>query len=265
VADDVPANLAVARALLESAGHGVHCVPDGAQAVETLAREGMEAADGTTGQPFDIVLMDVMMPGMDGQEATRRIRALPGATGQVPILAVTASAFAEDIAACRAAGMNEHLAKPIERDALIAALERLTAGTAEAAAPPAEAAGEFASLPLLSRHGEALLAVPGLGPEAAQGLALEFLQEIQVATALLHGVTAEAWPEMIPPAHRLAGAAATLGATRLAAAARRLQSAGQRLPAAEMLALRTVVLDIATATIAALEVALAQPAGTSVA
>ncbi|MBV1799962.1 PAS-domain containing protein [Siccirubricoccus sp. G192] len=260
VADDVPANLAVARALLESAGHGVHCVPDGAQAVATMA------ADGTADQPFDVVLMDVMMPGMDGQEATRRIRALPGAAGQVPILAVTAGAFAEDIAACRAAGMDAHLAKPIEREALIAALERLTAGTAEAAAPPpAEAAGEFASLPLLSRQGEALLAVPGLGPEAAQGLALGFLQEIQAATALLHEVTAESWPEMIPPAHRLAGAAATLGATRLATAARRLQSAGQRLPGAEMLALRDVVLDIATATIAVLEAALAQPAGTPVA
>ena len=97
VADDVPANLAVARALLESAGHRVQCVADGALAVRAVREAPAE-------RPFDVVLMDVMMPNTDGMEATRQIRALPGPLARVPILAVTASAFAEDIDACRDGG-----------------------------------------------------------------------------------------------------------------------------------------------------------------
>ena len=97
----------------------MHCVADGALAVRALREAPAE-------RPFDVVLMDVMMPDLDGMEATRQIRALPGPLARVPILAVTASAFAEDIEACREAGMDAHLAKPIEREALIAALGRLT-------------------------------------------------------------------------------------------------------------------------------------------
>src|SRR5687768_10460652 len=100
--------------------------------------------------------MDVMMPGMDGLEAARRIRALPGARGAVPILAATASAFAEDIEACRAAGMDAHIAKPIEWEALLAAVARLLGGDDGEAAPEPESAAaggaEFAALPLLTRR-----------------------------------------------------------------------------------------------------------------
>lgn len=250
VVDDVPANLAVARALLESAGHEADCVAGGALAVQAVA----EAAPG---RRYDAILMDVMMPGMDGQEATRRIRALPGAAGRVPILAVTAGAFAEDIAACRAAGMDGHLAKPIERDKLIAALERLTAPGGGQGAGAGE---EFAALPLLSRTSGIPLAVPGLDPQAARSLAGEFLREIREATALLREAAADAAAEMAPAAHRLAGAGATLGASRLVAAARRLQSEARKLPPAEVLALRAAVLAIAEETGAALEAALAGPA-----
>ncbi|MBK1658991.1 PAS-domain containing protein, partial [Paracraurococcus ruber] len=133
VADDVPANLAVARALLESAGHRVTCVADGQQAVQAVQ-------DAAADRPFDAVLMDVMMPGTDGLEATRRIRELPGPAARTPILAVTAGAFPEDVAACRAAGMDSHLAKPIEREALIAALARLAGPAGDA--PPGRATGK---------------------------------------------------------------------------------------------------------------------------
>lgn len=248
VADDVPANLAVARALLESAGHGVDCVTDGAEAVEAVAGAAPD-------RRYDAILMDVMMPGMDGQEATRRIRALPGAAGRVPILAVTASAFAEDIAACRAAGMDAHLAKPIEREKLIALLDRLTAEPG----PAGSAGEEFAALPLLTRASGIPLAVPGLDPQAARSLAGEFLREIREAAALLRDAAADAVAEMVPAAHRLAGAGATLGASRLVAAARRLQSEARKLPAAEALALRAAVLAIAEETSAALEKALGGP------
>jgi CheY-like chemotaxis protein len=64
--------------------------------------------------------MDVRMPGMDGLEATRRIRALDGARGQVPIVALTAQAFTDQVAECREAGMGSHLAKPFDPNALLA-------------------------------------------------------------------------------------------------------------------------------------------------
>lgn len=111
--DDSPANLSVLRALLSNTGFTLETVTDGPAALEALTAA---AADG---QPFDAVLMDVVMPGMDGLECTRRIRALPGALGQVPVIPVTASSFPEDIAACHAAGMTGHVPKPVERVGLM--------------------------------------------------------------------------------------------------------------------------------------------------
>ncbi len=80
-------------------------------------------------EPFEIdaILMDMQMPRMDGCEAARSIRALPRPdAGTVPILAVTANAFAEDIAATAAAGMDAHISKPIDFHVLCETLERLT-------------------------------------------------------------------------------------------------------------------------------------------
>jgi signal transduction histidine kinase/DNA-binding NarL/FixJ family response regulator/HPt (histidine-containing phosphotransfer) domain-containing protein len=247
VADDVEANLAVARALLESAGHSVVCVNNGADAIAAL-----EQATPT----FDAVLMDVMMPGIDGLEAARRIRGLPGPARLVPMLAVTASAFAEDIAACRAAGMDAHLAKPIEREALLATLARLTGGRLTGArltpaAPVQSTPGDPAVTPLLARQSGPLLVVPGLAPVAAAELAQEFLREIRDAmVALREAATAEA---VVQAAHRLAGAAATLGAPRLTETARRLQATAPGLPEAERTARCAILAETCTATLAALD------------
>ena len=104
-------NRDIAGSFLRRAGYIVTCAEDGAEAVAAVA-----SGD------FDVVLMDVTMPGMDGLEATRRIRRLPGARGQIVILAVTAQAFTEQVAACRAAGMDMHLPKPFDPDALLAAV-----------------------------------------------------------------------------------------------------------------------------------------------
>ena len=73
---------------------------------------------------FDVVLMDMRMPGMDGLEATRRIRALDGPRGQVPIVAVTANALDQHAEECRRAGMSEHLAKPFTQAELLAVVAR---------------------------------------------------------------------------------------------------------------------------------------------
>lgn len=111
VVDDVLMNRDIASSFLRSAGHEVLCAEDGAEAVAVVASTDL-----------DVVLMDVRMPGMDGLEATRRIRLLDGARGQIPIIALTAHAFREQIEACRRAGMSSHLSKPFEMDALLAAV-----------------------------------------------------------------------------------------------------------------------------------------------
>ena len=111
VVDDHPANREVARLMLTAVG---------CEVVE--ACDGDEAIDMAATQPFDLILMDVRMPRVDGLAATRAIRA----TGSgVPILAVTADAMPEDAARCLAAGMDAHLAKPISHHALYTAMERL--------------------------------------------------------------------------------------------------------------------------------------------
>jgi hypothetical protein len=76
----------------------------------------------------DVVLMDLRMPEMDGLAAARRIRAMPGPKSQVPIVALTANAFASDVDACRAAGMNGHVSKPFRREELVVALADAVAG-----------------------------------------------------------------------------------------------------------------------------------------
>ncbi|MBK1615484.1 hybrid sensor histidine kinase/response regulator [Rubrivivax gelatinosus] len=112
VAEDNEINQLVAEELLECAGLLVDIAGDGQQAVE-MAGRGAYAA----------ILMDVQMPVLDGLQATRAIRALPGCP-QVPVIAMTANAFGEDREACLAAGMNDHLAKPVAAERLYAQLLR---------------------------------------------------------------------------------------------------------------------------------------------
>ncbi|MEK0081812.1 PAS domain S-box protein [Benzoatithermus flavus] len=128
VADDVFTNRELLKALLQRDGHRVRLVVNGAEAV-TAVRDEVP----------DLVLMDVSMPEMDGLEATRRIRSLGGAAESVPIVAITAHAFAADVEACRNAGMNDHLAKPIDPQKLREVLARIgprSAGASRDAVPP---------------------------------------------------------------------------------------------------------------------------------
>jgi len=112
LAEDNEVNQLVAVGMLNSLGYQSEVVPNGAEAVAAVERGG-----------FDLVLMDVRMPVMDGLEATRRIRALPPPLGDIPIVAVTANAMRGDEEACLGAGMNAYLAKPIRLTVLDAAVK----------------------------------------------------------------------------------------------------------------------------------------------
>lgn len=118
VAEDNDINALLARALLEKLGHRPTLVRDGAQATEAWQAARRSAA------PFDLILMDVQMPVLDGIEATRQIRATEAGAGipPTPIVALSANAFAEDREACRQAGMDAFLVKPMDRDQLTACL-----------------------------------------------------------------------------------------------------------------------------------------------
>jgi PAS domain S-box-containing protein len=115
VAEDNRVNQMVTNAMLNKFGCQADFVADGEEAVRRVVESS-----------YDLVIMDVQMPGMDGIEASRRIRRLDGARSKVPILAFTASANSDDRNACYAAGMNDYLSKPLRLDSLREALERWT-------------------------------------------------------------------------------------------------------------------------------------------
>ncbi|MFN3885251.1 MAG: ATP-binding protein, partial [Rhodocyclaceae bacterium] len=134
VVEDNPFNQQVARGFLEKRGLEVHVAANGALGLEVVLHE-----------PFDLILMDLHMPVIDGIEAARRIRTLPGRQ-HIPIVAMTAAVTAEDRARCEAAGMADFIAKPIDPDELARVLERFLAeapeqpGAEPPAAPEADAA-----------------------------------------------------------------------------------------------------------------------------
>jgi signal transduction histidine kinase len=123
IVDDIAANRLIARLLLQRAGHEAGEAASSAEAVEAVAAGG-----------YDAVLMDVYMPGLDGLEATRRIRALGGAAGRVPVIGLTADVRPERWGEYRAAGMDACLPKPLDRAAVLGLLARL-GGMPRPAAP----------------------------------------------------------------------------------------------------------------------------------
>ncbi|WOE68615.1 PAS domain S-box protein [Aeromonas allosaccharophila] len=203
--------------------------------IET-AVNGQEALERVSQHPFDLILMDIQMPLMDGYSATRAIRALPG-WDKVPILALTASAYEEDRKACEAAGMNDFIAKPVTPAKLFEALRLWL----PAAASPLQETQRTASdtlLPPLVR----LQSLPGI--DLAAGLAslqgnqpkylallrhftLEHSQDMAQLTRLLQAQDQQAARRLV---HTLRGVAGTLGLTTLADLALQLEHALAQTP-----------------------------------
>jgi CheY-like chemotaxis protein len=117
IAEDNPINQKLVVRLLQKQGH-----------TPVVANNGREAVEAWAQQTFDAILMDMMMPEMDGLEATMMIREREKATGQhIPIIAITANAMLGDREKCLAAGMDEYISKPVDVTKLYEALHHLTA------------------------------------------------------------------------------------------------------------------------------------------
>ncbi|HEY0833269.1 MAG TPA: PAS domain S-box protein [Azospirillum sp.] len=239
LAEDNPVNQKVAVALLTRQGHAVCVAADGAQALDRVR-----------GERYDVVLMDMQMPGMDGLEATRRIRALPGERGRVPIVALTANALAGDAERCRAAGMDDYVAKPIVPEALAAALRRRCGGIPGEGAPGgADAAATVDGEPLFDPQPlESLITV--LGEADLRDLVLAFVDDAHVKAAALRAGRDPR--DLRAAAHDLKTTAGTLGLMALRRLAEAIEHASHDNRGAEAEALCAALPDRLARSIAAL-------------
>ena len=228
VVDDNAVNQEVARHMLEASGHRVDTADNGAAAVEADRRIR-----------YDAILMDCEMPVMDGFEATRVIRARPGR--RIPIIAMTASAMAADVARCAAAGMDDHVAKPVRWHQLTDTLDRWMvpargAGTApvptdalagvdaqavmldarDPALDPVVEPAEVDLRPVLDPAAVAQLRVVLAGADAGVLVRVFVTQSEERLGQLRSACVAGDVDGFLGGCHALRGSSATLGAARLA-------------------------------------------------
>ncbi len=196
--------------MLRHAGHEVDVVENGEQAVEAVRRGA-----------FDAVLMDVQMPVVDGEEATRRIRALPPPANRVAIIAVTAHAMAGAREEFLALGMDDYLAKPIDPGMLLGKLAALStepsAGTGSG--EPGATVLDYSQLEALGSH------LPA--DDVHQLLAL-FLEGLDAQVSTIEALLAAGdLATLAREAHSLAGAASNYGALKLSHLAREIEAASE--------------------------------------
>jgi CheY-like chemotaxis protein/HPt (histidine-containing phosphotransfer) domain-containing protein len=209
IAEDYPINHRILREHLESAGHQV-----------TVVEHGEDAVRACSERCFDLVLMDLQMPIMDGFEATEYIRALPGHLGKVPILATTASAEASTRRECLEKGMNGVVTKPVRRKAILEAVENWlahSAGEIDTPIPPSMARAVQEDDPVSRQAAfnyQRLLEQFGGKETLARSVAREFTHNLEQELADLAALSkAFDFERLRQRAHRLKGGAASIGAT----------------------------------------------------
>jgi signal transduction histidine kinase/CheY-like chemotaxis protein len=233
VAEDNQVNQQVALGLLENLGYRADVAADGFEAVEMLRQ-----------YDYDLVFMDLQMPGMDGLTATSEIRAMGGERGRVPIIAMTANAMTSDRDACLAVGMDDYIAKPVNRRTLAKLMDKWAQRVVAAApvAPPNAAAS--APLPVeaapkgdIDVEAQADL-VDALGAESFAGLLANFARSLETKVAAIEAaLTAGNSDALRRTSHELRGAGTNLGFTGLALSLAEIEAVAARsaTPPAELI------------------------------
>ena len=243
LAEDNTANQMVARLMLRQAGYQLDIVGNGIEAVEAVAN-----------RPYDLVLMDAAMPEMDGLEATRRIRALPGPRAEIPIIATTANAMSGDREACLAAGMTGYLAKPFDKASLVAAVQGALAP--DNAPPRRDDPGLIESEAL---HGLARDIDAGVLGELIEC----FIDDAEGRVARITAAAGQADGAALEhESHALSSSCATFGAKRLGELAEAIERASRAGDVATAAALGGTIGDLAAKTFAAVAQTATTPATT---
>ncbi|MFC1764174.1 response regulator [Planctomycetota bacterium] len=213
LAEDGLVNQKVAKAILEQVGHQVQ-----------IANDGSEAVAAYEGQAFDLILMDVQMPAMDGFEATARIRAKEAESGQhVPIIAMTAHAMKGDRQRCLDAGMDGYLAKPIRAQDLYSTIEATLAQLKGSISSDIEASPANISL-----DRDQILKNVGGSVETLQAVLTLFAEECpKLAQSIRTAINEGDCAALQRAAHTLKGTVQIFGAERAVAAALRLETMGR--------------------------------------
>ena len=219
VAEDNSANQLVAQSLLKRLGLIVDVVGN-----------GVEAVDAASSRPYDIILMDIGMPDMDGIAATRAIRALSGPNARVPIVAVTAHVMRGERDSLLSQGFDDYLPKPIDRNALLDCLTRwLTREAHQMTAPEEIDVSSDAHQPSRAIDRRVLdQLLKDVGPENGEAVVDAFILELDRQAVLLEDAADR--PDldaMSQAAHRLKGRAASFGATRLSRLAASIEQAAR--------------------------------------
>jgi len=210
LAEDNPVNQQVAVAMLVKRGHVVHVVVNGREAVDAIMQG-----------EYDVVLMDVQMPEMDGFEATQAIRAMPQGD-HLPIIAMTAHALTGERERCLAHGMTDYLAKPFKAHELFTLVEQLSEGVAPASQPVSTTP---AATPPVDLEGFRTMLREAGAEEALYSILDTFLRHAPERLATLAAAAASgSGVEIAKAAHVFRGAAATIGARALAELLERVET-----------------------------------------
>ena len=192
----------------------------------TVAANGVEALDAVTREKFDIVLMDIQMPDMDGYEATRRIRQMRGPVAKIPIIAITAHAMPGEREKCIAAGMNDYLAKPVSLEQ-VGAIVRLWASkssSGEHAAAPADVMEQDDGYVLDRERVSSFLAISRTQDGFLEGLVKTFRQDVPSRIDALRAAAATGDAnDLALAAHAMKSSSGSVGAKRMFAMASSLE------------------------------------------